>query len=53
MVGDDLIVLTTHSDSSFDHHLSLLSKAGFKVSDEDTFISKHLVFYCEETSLIP
>jgi len=50
-VGDDVVRLGTKKE--VETHLNELRKIDFKISEDDTFISKLGVFYCEEGMLIP
>nr|WKF54344.1 RNA-dependent RNA polymerase [Ustilaginoidea virens narnavirus 1] len=51
LVGDDEVALDS-SRVRLETHLENLGKF-FRVSEEDTYISSRLIFYCEEGSLIP
>jgi len=52
LVGDDEVVLS-RSRKKLHHHLEVLEQTGFKISQPDTYISRRLMFYCEEGSLVP
>jgi len=52
IVGDDVAILTNSEDTG-QKYLDALSEAGFKPSLDDFFVSKKLLFYCEEASKIP
>lgn len=51
LVGDDEISLDSRREV-LEAHLDTLGKI-FKVSEDDTFISRDFMFYCEEGSLVP
>jgi hypothetical protein len=51
LVGDDEIALSSDPDVLY-RHLDTL-KTLFRVSEDDTFVSGHFAFYCEEGTLLP
>jgi hypothetical protein len=51
LVGDDEISLDNRPEV-LENHLSTLGEI-FRVSEDDTFISRNLAFYCEEGTLVP
>jgi len=52
IVGDDVAILTDSEDKGLLYKDTLIA-TGFKPSDDDFFISKKLLFYCEEGSRVP
>ena len=52
MVGDDLVVLS-NSRTVLQAYIQCLKDIDFKVSDDDTFISRHYMTYCEELGVVP
>jgi len=52
LVGDDEIALHSQKEVLY-RHLFHLEQVGFKVSEDDTFVSRHLAFYCEEGCIVP
>jgi len=56
LVGDDVVILYVVCTPGFrlqGAFQSAASTGGWKVSEDDTFDSDHLLFYCEEGSLVP
>jgi len=51
LVGDDEIALDSNRQR-LENHLETLGTI-FKVSEDDTFISSSMAFYCEEGTLVP
>jgi len=51
LVGDDEIALDSRREV-LENHLTTLGEI-FKVSEDDTFISRNFAFYCEEGTLVP
>jgi len=51
LVGDDEIALSSNPGELY-RHLDTL-KRFFRVSEDDTFVSGHFAFYCEEGTLLP
>lgn len=52
LVGDDLVALS-NSKEQLNACLQALSDIDFRVSEDDTFVSPRLAFYCEEGMLVP
>lgn len=52
LVGDDEVALSNDSRALL-RHLDTLQSVDLKVSVEDTFVSRRLIFYCEEGSVVP
>jgi hypothetical protein len=52
LVGDDILTLD-HDVRKLEQHLQELRLLDFKVSEDDTFISRQLMFYCEEGARVP
>jgi hypothetical protein len=52
LVGDDEVAMS-NSRGRLARHLQVLEDLDFKVSRDDTFISRRLMFYCEEGALVP
>jgi len=56
IVGDDVVLLYAVLSQGFsmgEHFHAAATSGGWKLSEDDTFDSRHLMFYCEEGSLIP
>jgi len=56
LVGDDVVILYAKINRTLalePYFKASAHEGGWKVSDEDTFDSKHLMFYCEEGSIPP
>jgi hypothetical protein len=56
LVGDDVVILYVVLFLGMvlePYFRSAATSGGWKLSDDDTFDSKHLMFYCEEGSLVP
>jgi len=51
LVGDDEIALSSHHKQLSNHLLNL--EKFFKISEDDTYISEHFAFYCEEGTILP
>jgi len=52
IVGDDIVILS-NDKSFFDTYVSVLKRHEFHVSEDDHYVSKRIMFFCEELSLIP
>jgi len=52
LVGDDLIVLS-NLKARLERVQYELRRCGMRISDEDTFVSDSLAFYCEEGCIVP
>jgi hypothetical protein len=52
IVGDDLVAITPTVDT-LRLYLNELTRVGFKVSENDTYISHRFMFYCEECAIVP
>jgi len=56
LVGDDVVIIYVVCTRGFrlqEAFQSAASTGGWKVSENDTFDSDHLLFYCEEGALVP
>jgi hypothetical protein len=56
LVGDDIIILYAVIQPGMTmetYYVSAAESGGWKVSKDDTFDSTHLMYYCEEASLVP
>nr|QIR30309.1 RNA-dependent RNA polymerase [Plasmopara viticola lesion associated narnavirus 30] len=56
LVGDDVVILYAvikHQMVLEPYFREAAESGGWKLSEDDTFDSKHLMFYCEEGSLVP
>jgi hypothetical protein len=51
-VGDDVVALDNSKEKLL-NYLKEMEAVEMKISWDDTYISKHFVYYCEEASLIP
>lgn len=52
LVGDDLIALSNRKEQ-LSACVNALTDIDFKISEDDTFVSSRLAFYCEEGTLVP
>lgn len=52
LVGDDEIALSSDRSQLLEQ-VRNLKKIGFRVSEPDTYVSRHLAFYCEEGCAVP
>jgi hypothetical protein len=56
LVGDDVVILYAVlflGMALAPYFREAASSGGWKISEDDTFDSKHLLFYCEEGSMVP
>ncbi|APG77086.1 RNA-dependent RNA polymerase [Beihai narna-like virus 23] len=50
--GDDVFALSK-APAQLQRYHKVMTDLGFKISEDDHFISRRILFYCEEVSLVP